>query len=552
MSKNALEIIPLGGLGEIGKNSILIKYETASLLIDAGLKFPEEEMLGVDLVLPDFSYLKSLPVKPLGIILTHGHEDHVGALPYLFKEFDFPVFGTPLTISLVRAKLEEFSITDRQLNTVKAGSTIKLGPFEVELINVNHSIPDGVGLYIKTPVGGIVHSGDFKLDPAPIDGSHTDLNRFSEIGKDEILVFLSDSTNAEVPGFSPSERLVGETLEKIFQQAKKKIIVASFASHLHRIKQIIELSKEFNRKIAISGRSMKESIEIGRQLHYFNLPDEMIVEPFNIKHFNPSEITVICTGSQGEPLSALHLLATEQHRHLGIDPDDTVIIAATPVPGNERAVSRIINDIFKMGAKVFYEDVSRVHVSGHGYQEELKLLISIIKPQFFVPIHGEYRHLVYHSLIAQEVGLRAENIFILENGDVLNVRPGSAYISKNIGAGQIFVDGLGIGDVSDLVLRDRMKLASDGIVVIVLGVKQPRGELIYGPEIISRGLIHPEDSNELYNQIKEAVLSFFFEAARFKLVERTALKEEIKNTVARTIFKLTKRKPIIVPLVIEL
>ncbi len=551
MSKKAIEIIPLGGLGEIGKNSTLIKYEIFSILIDAGLKFPEEEMLGVDLVLPDFSYLKGLPVKPLAIILTHGHEDHVGALPYLLKELDIPVFGTPLTISLVRAKLEDFSISS-QLNTIKAGDSINLEPFEIEFIQVNHSIPDGVGLYIKTPAGGIVHSGDFKLDPAPIDGSPTDLNRFSAIGKDNVLVFLSDSTNAEVPGFSPSERIVGETLEKIFQQAKKKIIVASFASHLHRIKQVIELSKEFNRKIVISGRSMKESIEIGRQLNQFDLPDEMIVDLFNINNFDPAEITIICTGSQGEPLSALYLLATGQHKNLCIDSEDTVIIAATPVPGNERAVSRIIDDIFKMGAKVFYEDISRVHVSGHGYQEELKLLISLINPRFFVPIHGEYRHLVYHSKLAQEVGIETNNIFILENGDVLTVTSDTAYVSKNIGAGQIFVDGLGIGDVSEHVLRDRMKLASDGVVVIVVGVKQPRGELIYGPEIISRGFIHPEDSSELLNQIKEHILTLFFEAARAKLIEKTALKEEIKATISRFIFKQTKRKPLIVPLVIEL
>lgn len=551
MSKKVIEIIPLGGLGEIGKNSTLIKYGTFSILIDAGLKFPEEEMLGVDLVLPDFSYLKSLPVKPLAIILTHGHEDHVGALPYLLKELDVPVFGTPLTISLVRSKLEEFSVL-AQLNVIKAGDLINLKPFEIEFIQVNHSIPDGVGLYIKTPAGGIVHSGDFKLDPAPIDGSPTDLNRFSAIGKENILVFLSDSTNAEVPGFSPSERLVGETLEKIFQQAKKKIIVASFASHLHRIKQVIELSKGFNRKIAISGRSMRESIEIGRQLNYFDLPDEIIVDLFNIKYLNPSELTIICTGSQGEPLSALYLLATGQHKHLCIDSGDTVIIAATPVPGNERAVSRIIDDIFKMGAKVFYEDVSRVHVSGHGYQEELKLLLSLINPRFFVPIHGEYRHLVYHSQLAQELGLKADNIFILENGDVLNINSDTAYVSRNIGTGQIFVDGLGIGDVSDLVLRDRMKLASDGIVVIVVGVKQPLGELIYGPEIISRGFIHPEDSSELLSQINNHVIDLFFEVARAKLIEKTVLKEEIKATVSRFIFKLTKRKPLIVPLVIEL
>ncbi len=552
MSKNSVEIIPLGGLGEIGKNSTLIVYGTNSILIDAGLKFPEEEMLGVDLVLPDFSYLKKLPVKPLAIILTHGHEDHVGALPYLLPDLNIPVYGTPLTINLVQAKLEEFSISGYQLNIVKPGGTINLGPFEIEFIQVNHSIPDGVGLYIKTPIGGIVHSGDFKLDPAPVDGSPTDLNRFSAIGKNKVLVFLSDSTNAEVPGFSPSERLVGETLEKIFRQAKKKIIVASFASHLHRIKQIIELSKQFGRKIAVSGRSMKESIEIGRRLNHFDLPEEMILELFNLKKYQPDELVVICTGSQGEPLSALSLLASGQHKNLSIEAGDTVIIAATPVPGNERAVSRIIDDIFRMGAQVFYEDVSSVHVSGHGYQEELKLLLTMVNPKFFVPIHGEYRHLVYHSQLAQEVGLKAENIFILENGDVLDVRPNEAYVSKNVGAGQVFVDGLGIGTVSDLVLRDRMKLALDGMVVIAIGIKQPHGELIYGPEIISRGFIHPENSVELLNQIKEEVLSLFYEAARFKLIEKAALKEEIKRLVSRLIFKLTRRKPIIVPLIIEL
>lgn len=552
MSKNFIEIIPLGGLGEIGKNSTLIVYGIHSILVDAGLKFPEEEMLGVDLVLPDFSYLKKLLVKPLAIVLTHGHEDHVGALPYLLKELNIPVYGTPLTISLVQAKLEEFSLTDCQLNIVNHGQKINLGPFEVEFIQVNHSIPDGVGLYIKTPIGGVVHSGDFKFDPAPIDGNPTDLNRFSAIGKENILVFLSDSTNAEVPGFSPSERIVGETLEKIFRQADKKIIVASFASHLDRIKQIIELSKEFRRKIVISGRSLKESIEIGRRLNKFELPDQMIVDLFEINDYKPDELTVICTGSQGEPLSALYLLANNQHRNLSIEPEDIVIIAATPVPGNERAVSRIIDDIFRMGAKVFYEDVSSVHVSGHAYQEELKLLLSLINPKFFVPIHGEYRHLVYHSQLAQEVGLKAENIFILENGDVLNVRSNEAYVSKNVGAGQVFVDGLGIGNVSDVVLRDRMKLALDGMVLIVVGIKQPRGELIYGPEVVSRGFIEPENSSELLSQLKEEILSVLYQAARFRLVEKVALKEEIKKVASRLIFKLTRCKPIIIPLVIEI
>jgi ribonuclease J len=548
---NKLSILPLGGLGEIGKNSLLLEYQNDAVLIDAGLMFPEEEMVGIDLVLPDFNYVYNLPKKLWGIVLTHGHEDHVGALPYFLRERSVPLYGTPLTLRLVKAKLEDYGFKDVELNEVKRGESFTLGPFHFEFIRVNHSIPDGVGLAIKTPLGVIVHSGDFKFDPAPINDQPTDLKKFASLGSEGVLLLLSDSTNSEVEGFSMPERIVGETLEKIFSESKGKIIVASFASHIHRIQQVIELAKEKGRKLVISGRSMKESVEIASELGYLSLPDNLLMEVYQIKKIPPRELVVLCTGSQGEPLSALSLLASGHHKHIKVEKEDTVVIAATPIPGNERSVSRIINYFYRLGADVFYEDISSVHVSGHAYREELKLLLNMIKPRYFVPIHGEFRHLKHHAEIAKEVGVEEKNIFLLENGDMLEITKGGAYVKKQKAGGVVYVDGLGVGDIQDVVLRDRRRLSQDGIVITVLAISISESKLVSGPEIISRGFVQLDEARDLIEGAKEKVVDEVRRLSATGSFDWSTLKGEIKETLGKYFYRETGRHPMIIPIILE-
>jgi ribonuclease J len=548
---NKLSILPLGGLGEIGKNSLLLEYQNDAVLIDAGLMFPEEEMVGIDLVLPDFNYVYNLPKKLWGIVLTHGHEDHVGALPYFLRERSVPLYGTPLTLRLVKAKLEDYGFKDVELNEIKRGESFTLGPFHFEFIRVNHSIPDGVGLAIRTPLGVIVHSGDFKFDPAPINDQPTDLKRFASLGSEGVLLLLSDSTNSEVEGFSMPERIVGETLEKIFSESKGKIIVASFASHIHRIQQVIELAKEKGRKLVISGRSMKESVEIASELGYLSLPDNLLMEVYQIKKIPPRELVVLCTGSQGEPLSALSLLASGHHKHIKVEKEDTVVIAATPIPGNERSVSRIINYFYRLGADVFYEDISSVHVSGHAYREELKLLLNMIKPRYFVPIHGEFRHLKHHAEIAKEVGVEEKNIFLLENGDMLEITKGGAYVKKQKAGGVVYVDGLGVGDIQDVVLRDRRRLSQDGIVITVLAISISESKLVSGPEIISRGFVQLDEARDLIEGAKEKVADEVRRLSATGSFDWSTLKGEIKETLGKYFYRETGRHPMIIPIILE-
>ncbi len=546
-----LSILPLGGLGEIGKNSLLLEYQNDAVLIDAGLMFPEEEMVGIDLVLPDFNYVYNLPKKLWGIVLTHGHEDHVGALPYFLRKRSVPLYGTPLTLRLVKAKLEDYGLKDVELNEVKKGESFTLGPFQFEFIRVNHSIPDGVGLAIRLPLGVIVHSGDFKFDPAPINDQPTDLKRFAALGSEGVLLLLSDSTNSEVEGFSMPERIVGETLERIFSESKGKIIVASFASHIHRIQQVIELAKEKGRKLIISGRSMKESVEIASELGYLSLPDNLLMEVYQIKKIPPRELVVLCTGSQGEPLSALSLLASGHHKHIKVEKGDTVVIAATPIPGNERSVSRIINYFYRLGAEVFYEDISSVHVSGHAYREELKLLLNMIKPRYFVPIHGEFRHLKHHAEIAKEVGVEEENIFLLENGDMLEITKGGAYVKKQKTGGVVYVDGLGVGDIQDVVLRNRRRLSQDGIVITVLAISVNESKLVSGPEIISRGFVQLDEARDLIEGAKEKVTDEVRRLSATGSFDWSTLKGEIKETLGKYFYRETGRHPMIIPIILE-
>jgi ribonuclease J len=546
-----LSILPLGGLGEIGKNSLLLEYQNDAVLIDAGLMFPEEEMVGIDLVLPDFNYVYTLPKKLWGVVLTHGHEDHVGALPYFLKERPAPLYGTPLTLRLVKAKLEDYGLKNVPMKEVRRGETFTLGPFQFEFIRVNHSIPDGVGLAIKTPLGVIVHSGDFKFDPAPINDQPTDLKRFASLGSEGVLLLLSDSTNAEVEGFSLPERIVGETLENIFSESEGKIIVASFASHIHRIQQVIELAKEKERKLVISGRSMKESVEIASELGYLDLPENLLLETYQIKKVSPHKLVVLCTGSQGEPLSALSLLASGHHKQIKVERGDTVIIAATPIPGNERSVSRIINYFYRLGADVFYEDISSVHVSGHAYREELKLLLNMIKPYYFVPIHGEFRHLKHHAQIAKEVGVNERNIFLLENGDMLEITKSGAYVRRQRAGGVVYVDGLGVGDIQDVVLRDRRRLSQDGIVITVLAISLNDAKLVSGPEIISRGFVQLDEARDLIEGAKKKVVDEVRELSLAGSFDWSTLKGEIKDTLSRYFFKETGRHPMIIPIILE-
>lgn len=553
MAKNKIRLIPLGGLGEIGKNSTLIEYGSEAILIDAGLMFPEEEMLGVDLALPDFSYLLKSPKKLVGIVLTHGHEDHIGALPYLLRYLNnVPVFGTPLTLSLVQVKLEDTAFFGQvDLREFKQGDSFKLGSFDIETVRVNHSIPDGVGLAIRTPVGLIVHSGDFKFDPVPINDQPTDLAKFASYGAEGILVLLSDSTNAEVPGFSLPERLVGETLEEIFNCSKGKIIAVSFASHIHRLQQIVEQTKTHHRKLAISGRSMKECVEIASRLGYLNVPNDLIIEPHKISRFAPTKVVVLCTGSQGEPLSALSLIAAQQHKHIQVKPNDTVVIAATPIPGNERAVARIIDRLYNLGASVFYEEVSTVHVSGHAYREELKLFLNTTRPRYFVPIHGEVRHLWHHAELASEVGIEEENIFVLENGAVLEVTLEQAYVKKKVKSGVVYVDGLGVGDIENVVLRDRQRLSQEGMVIVVVGIAKATRELVAGPEIISRGFINQKVAQNLLDEAKSYVVDKIIEVAQTGSLDWEFLRKEVKRALSRFIFQETRRQPMVIPIVIE-
>ncbi|HAW59934.1 MAG TPA: ribonuclease J [Actinobacteria bacterium] len=546
-----LRLIPLGGLGEIGKNMLVVEYGRDTLVIDAGLMFPEEEMLGIDLVLPDYSYLKKNRERVRAIILTHGHEDHVGSLPYILKEVKVPLYGTRLTLGLVRGKLEEYDLTDVDLREISPKNSLQIGQFKLEFIRVCHSIPDGVGLAIHTPVGTIVHSGDFKLDQTPIDGRATQLDKFASLGERGVLALLSDSTNAETPGYIPSERIVGRALVDIFKQAKKRIIVASFASHIHRIQQVANVTFRSKRKLAISGLSMMNNIEIASKLGYLKIPDGLLINIREIDKYPPREVVVMSTGSQGEPLSALSKMASGEHKWIKIVPGDTVILSASPVPGNEKSVAQTIDRFFKRGANVFYETISPVHVSGHAAQEELKLMIGLVKPKYFIPIHGEYRHLKHHTDLAKEMGIPPENILLAENGSIIEFTDSSAQIKERVSVGTILVDGLGVGDIGDIVLRDRLLLSTDGIFIVIVAVSADTGEIVAGPDVVSRGFIYVREAGELIEEAKECVQSILEQCAERGVTDWTVLKTDVRNTLRKFLYDKTQRRPMIMPIIVE-
>lgn len=547
-----VSIIPLGGIGEIGKNMTIVKFGDDIIVIDAGQMFPDEELLGVDSVIPDTSFLEDNADKVRAIVLTHGHEDHIGALPYILKEINIPIYGTRLTLGLVKAKLEEHNLLEKvELREIKAGGNSTIGPFFLEYLKVNHSIPDAIGIAIHTPVGIILHTGDFKIDQTPVDGVVMDLNKFAELGKKGVLLLISDSTNVERPGFTMSEKTVGRTIEDIFSYAEDRILVATFASNVHRIQQIIDAADKYNRKIAVIGKSMVNVVNIASELGYLSIPKELIVEIDEINKLPKNRIVIITTGSQGEPMAALSKIAVSNHRKVDIIPGDTVLIAASPIPGNEKLVARTINNLFKRGAKVIYESLSGVHVSGHASQEELKLILNLTKPKFFMPAHGEYRHLVKHVNLAEEVGIKRGNIFIVENGNILEISRNRGAIVGKVPAGKVLVDGLGVGDVGNVVLRDRKHLSQDGIIIVVITMDKQSGEIIAGPDIISRGFVYVRESEELLEEAREKVESALEKYERNRPQEWSIIKSIVRDALVNYLYEKTRRRPMILPVIME-
>jgi ribonuclease J len=547
-----LQIIPLGGLGEIGKNMTVIRVDDEILLIDSGLMFPDEDMLGIDLVIPDISYLLENRDMVKAIVLTHGHEDHIGALPYVLKQLNVPVYGTRLTLGILEGRLKENNVDSSNLHPVMQGDIINVGCFSVGFIRVNHSIPDAVGLSIKTPVGMIVHTGDFKLDYTPIDGKMTDFRRFSDLGNKGVLVMMADSTNAEREGHTPSESTVGAAFDKAFHNAKQRIIIATFSSNVHRIQQVINTACRYKRKVAVLGRSMVNVVNISLELGYINAPEGTIIDIDEINNYPMSQVVIITTGSQGEPMSALTRMAMSDHRKVGIVPGDTIIISATPIPGNEKLVSKTIDNLLKQGANVIYGRSNGIHVSGHASQEELKLMHNLVRPKFFIPVHGEYRMLVRHAKLAQELGMPKENIFIGENGQIMEFTRDKGTVAGKVTSGKVLVDGLGVGDVGNIVLRDRRQLSQDGILIIVVTMEKSTGRVVAGPDIVSRGFVYVRESEALMEEAREKVKLALDKCEEGKVTEWAAIKSNVRDALGRYLFDKTRRRPMILPIIMEI
>lgn len=552
-TKAKLKLIPLGGLQEIGKNMLVVEYKNTIVIIDCGLMFPDEAMLGIDLVIPDITYLMKNKEKVRAIILTHGHEDHIGALPYVLRQINTPIYGTRLTLGLVENKLKEFGLlSEVDMRTIKPRDRVKIGEIDFEFIKTNHSIADSVAVAMHTPAGVIVHTSDFKVDYEPIDGELIDLHRFAELGKNGVLAMLSDSTNVEREGYSMSESTVGHNFTEIFRDAKQRIIVATFASNIHRIQQVINASILFGRKVAISGRSMVNVINVASEIGYLNIPEDITIDIDRIDKYPADKITIITTGSQGEAMSALTRMAYSDHRKVEIVPGDTVVISATPIPGNEKLVSRVINQLFKKGANVIYEALADVHVSGHAYQEELKLIQALIKPKYFIPVHGEYRHLVQHAQIAEKMGVSKENIFVVDNGTVIEFTKDRGKIAGTVMAGKVLVDGLGVGDVGNIVLRDRKHLSQDGLFVVVVTISKESGLVIAGPDIISRGFVYVRESEDLMEEAKVVIKEALSKCEEKKITEWGTIKTYVKDNLKEFIYQKTKRNPMILPIIMEI
>lgn len=552
-TRDKLLIIPLGGVGEIGKNMFVVQYGADIIVMDAGLMFPEEEMLGVDMVIPDISYLLEHKNKVRAIFLSHGHEDHIGGLPYILPHINVPIYGTKLTLGLLKIKLEEHGLLNNaELHEIRAGDTVAKGPFQVSFFTTNHSVPDSVGIILRTPVGNVVYTSDFKFDHTPVQGRITDFNSLADIGREGVLVAISDSTNAERPGFTHSEMKVGETLNDIFKTAEERIIIVTFASNVHRIQQIINAAIFAGRKVAVDGRSMVNVVDIAHALGYLHFPEGTIVDLDEVRYYPKEKIVILTTGSQGEPLSALARLANANHRKMEIIPGDTVVIAATPIPGNEKLVARTINNLFRRGAKVIYEAISGVHVSGHGSQEELKLMLNLLRPRYLIPVHGEYRHLVHHAELALKLGLKRENIFIVENGTVLEFTAAGGRIMNTIPANGIYVDGLGVGDVGSVVLRDRQILSQDGIFIVFIVIDNKERSVVAGPDIVSRGFVYVKESEELLGEARENVAKVLNDLKQKNISDWSTIKSSIKESMNRFLWEKTGRKPMILPVIMEI
>ena len=546
-----LNIIPLGGLGEIGKNMTAFRYGNDIILIDAGLMFPEDDMLGIDLVIPDITYLIENQDKLKGIFLTHGHEDHIGALPFILKQLDVPVYGTALTLGILEGRLEEAGVSTANLNVVKSGDRVRAGAFKLEFMRVNHSIPDAIGMAIHTPVGLIVHTGDFKIDQTPVDGQVMELNRFAEYGDRGVLLMMADSTNAERPGYTQSEKFVGETFDNEFRYAKNRIIVATFSSNVHRIQQICDAAVRYGRKVAVMGRSMVNVVNISLKLNYLNVPEGVLIDIDEIRNYTNDKIVVICTGSQGEPMSALTRMSMGENRKVQIVPGDTVIISAAPIPGNEKMVSNTINHLYMLGAEVVYEKANGVHVSGHASQEELKIMHNLVRPKFFMPVHGEYRHLVKHARLAESLGMDHKNIVIAENGAVVELTRDKICTNGKIMAGNVLIDGLGVGDVGNIVLRDRRQLSQDGIMIVVVGVDGATNQIVSGPDIVSRGFVYVREAEDLMGEARDKVQVALDKCEENNNTEWSALKTAIRDSLGRFLFEKTRRRPMIIPIIME-
>jgi len=547
-----LQIIPLGGMAEIGKNMTVIKYANSIIVVDCGLSFPEDEMLGIDVVIPDITYLMENRKMIRGIVLTHGHEDHIGALPYVLRELNVPIYGTRLTLGLVHEKLKENNLAEKaKLQVVKPRDSLKIGPFTIEFFRVSHSIADAVGLAIHTPEGVIVHTGDFKIDMTPVDGEVTDFYKLAELGEKGVLLLMSDSTNVERPGYTLSEKVVGQTFEETFRTAKSRIIVASFASNVHRLQQIVTTAHRHNRKVAVVGRSMVNVVNVASELGYLRAPEGVMVELDEAMSLPDDQIVIITTGSQGEPMSALTRIAMSDHRRIEIRPGDTVIISATPIPGNEKLVAKIVDNLFHLGADVIHEAISGIHVSGHPSQEELKLMLNLVKPRYFVPVHGEYRMLVKHSRLAQEMGVDPGNIFVLDNGQILEFKEGKGATGGKVTAGRVLVDGLGVGDVGNIVLRDRKQLSQDGILIVVVTLNRETGQIVAGPDIVSRGFVYVRESEQLLEDTKNKVSETLGKCKERGVVEWAAIKSNVRDSLSKYLYEKTRRRPMILPIIIE-
>ena len=546
-----LKIIPLGGLHEIGKNMTALEYDGEMIIIDCGMSFPDDEMFGIDVVIPDYTYLEETKAKIRGVIITHGHEDHIGGVPFLLEKVNVPIYGTPLPLGLIKAKLDERGMKGR-LKKIRAGQKIKLGCFNIEIIRTTHSIADAVCLSIDTPVGKVFHTGDFKIDLTPVDGEPIDLARFAEIGKKGVLLLMSDSTNAVRPGYTKSEKLVGETLKDIFRSSKKRIIIATFSSNVHRIQKIIDLAKENRRKVAVSGRSMEKVVTLAQELGYLKVPANTLVDIREAKKYPDSQLVIITTGSQGEPMSALSRMATNDHKNIEIKKGDRIILSSTPIPGNEKLVWNVVNLLFEKGAEVIYSDIAETHVSGHACQEELKLILSLIKPKYFMPVHGEFRHLKAHADLALELGIPKDNIFLLENGDALEIAQKRPQIKREEApAGEVLVDGLGVGDVGSIVLRDRKILSESGLIIVVASVDKATKRVVSGPDLISRGFVYVKENEDLLGRAQSVAVKSLERCENSGVRDWNNMKNAVRDDLRRFITEQTGRRPVILPIFME-